>query len=86
MWSFEMVRRPRRDCPLEEGDAVVFIRRGEVPPKQELEALMASRHTPGVHAKIKQASVGIAGVGGLGSAVAVALARLGVGRLILDRL
>ena len=44
---------------------------------------MAARHTPGVHKKIKGAVVGIAGLGGLGSAIAVALARIGVGRLIL---
>lgn len=71
------------DYTLQEGDAVVFIRRGEVPRKQELEALMAARHTPGVHAKLKASSVGIAGVGGLGSSVAIALARIGVGRLVL---
>ncbi len=71
------------DVPLQEGDAVVFIRRGEIPRKQELEALMAARHTPGLHAKIKAATIGIAGVGGLGSAVAVALARIGIGKLIL---
>ena len=68
---------------LNEGDAVVLIRRGEIPAKHELEALMASRHTPGVHEKLKVATVGIAGAGGLGSAVAVALARSGVGKLIL---
>jgi sulfur carrier protein ThiS adenylyltransferase len=44
---------------------------------------MAARHTPGVHGRLKAASVGIAGAGGLGSAVAVALARVGVGRLVL---
>ncbi len=44
---------------------------------------MAARHTPGIHARLKQACVGIAGAGGLGSAVAVALARIGVGRLII---
>jgi sulfur carrier protein ThiS adenylyltransferase len=49
----------------------------------ELEALMAARHTPGVHERVKQACVGIAGAGGLGSSVAMALARIGIGRLIL---
>ncbi|MEN7973493.1 MAG: sulfur carrier protein ThiS adenylyltransferase ThiF [Verrucomicrobiota bacterium] len=71
------------DVVLNEGDSVNLIQRGEVPPAEELEALMAARHTPGVHGKIKGATVGIAGLGGLGSAVAVALARIGVGRLVL---
>ncbi|WP_372807379.1 sulfur carrier protein ThiS adenylyltransferase ThiF [Pontiella sp.] len=71
------------DVPLHEGDSVNLIQRGGIPCVEELEALMAARHTPGVHAKIKQATVGIAGLGGLGSSVAVALARIGVGRLIL---
>ena len=66
-----------------EGDRVFLIRRGEQPTEDELEHLMAARHTPGVHARLKRAVVGIAGAGGLGSAVAVALARIGVGRLII---
>ncbi len=71
------------DLLLSDGDCVNLIKRGEIPPADELEALMAARHTPGVHEKIKQATVGIAGLGGLGSAIAVALARIGVGKLIL---
>lgn len=71
------------DLPLAEGDRITLITRGEIPAAEELEALMVARHTPGVHEKIKDATVGIAGLGGLGSAVAVALARIGVGRLIL---
>lgn len=71
------------DEVLRDGDRVTLIRRGEVPPADELEALMAARHTPGVHARLKQGVVGIAGLGGLGSLVAVALARVGVGTLIL---
>lgn len=71
------------DVPLVEGDCVNLICRGEIPPAEELEALMVSRHTPGVHEKIKGATVGIAGLGGLGSSIAVALARIGVGRLVL---
>ncbi|MFH0845216.1 MAG: sulfur carrier protein ThiS adenylyltransferase ThiF [Pseudomonadota bacterium] len=68
---------------LKEGDRVVFIRRGEVPRADELEALMMARHTPGVHERMKASTVGIAGLGGLGSAVAIALTRMGVGALIL---
>lgn len=71
------------DTELHDGDAAFLIVRGEIPTETELEHLMAARHTPGVHARLKAASVGIAGVGGLGSAVAVALARVGVGRLII---
>jgi sulfur carrier protein ThiS adenylyltransferase len=71
------------DSPLKEGDELCFIRKGEPPDPNELESLMMARHTPGVHQKIKKSTVGIAGLGGLGSVVAIALARVGVGRLIL---
>ncbi len=65
------------------GSVVTLIRRGETPSRDELEACMVARHTPGVHAVLQRATVGIAGLGGLGSSVAVALARIGVGRLVL---
>jgi sulfur carrier protein ThiS adenylyltransferase len=71
------------DCLLKEGDAIVFIKKGEPPSPEEFESLMMARHTPGIHKKIKKSVVGVAGLGGLGSAIAVALARVGVGRLIL---
>jgi len=71
------------DLPLQPDDKLILITRGKIPSADELEALMVARHTPGVHAKVKAATVGIAGLGGLGSAIAIALARLGVGRLIL---
>jgi len=71
------------DQPLNDGDHVVLIRRGEKPSTTELETLMMARHTPGIHQKIKAGCVGIAGIGGLGSSIAVALARCGVGKLIL---
>lgn len=73
----------REDTLLKNGDAVILIRRGEIPKDDELEALMMARHTPGVHTRMKNAVVGIAGLGGLGSCVAVALARMGIGTLIL---
>jgi sulfur carrier protein ThiS adenylyltransferase len=68
---------------LEEGDRLVLIKKGSKPSKRELEHLMAARHTPGVHAKLKKACVGIAGCGGLGSTAAMALARAGIGRLVI---
>jgi sulfur carrier protein ThiS adenylyltransferase len=71
------------DRPLKEGDDVVLIKKGEIPSTEELESLMMARHTPGIHEKIKASVVGIAGLGGLGSAIAIALARIGVGKLIL---
>ncbi|OGP64410.1 MAG: thiamine biosynthesis protein ThiF [Deltaproteobacteria bacterium RBG_13_53_10] len=71
------------DSPLTEGDEVCLIQKGEKPTPEELECFMMARHTPGVHQKIKGSVVGIAGLGGLGSVVAIALARVGVGRLIL---
>jgi len=71
------------DLPLEDGDEIVFIRKGETPSPEEFESFMMARHTPGIHQKIEKSVVGIAGLGGLGSAIAIALARIGVGKLIL---
>ncbi len=68
---------------LQSGDQVVLIQRGEIPNAEELDALLTARHTPGVHDKVKQTTVGIAGVGGLGSLIAIALARTGIGHLII---
>ncbi len=73
----------RPDTNLKEGDKVVLIRRGKIPKADELEAVMVARHTPGVHARMKESTVGIGGLGGLGSTVAMALTRLGIGTLIL---
>ena len=42
-----------------------------------------ARRDPAVLAVLRQSSVGIAGAGGLGSNVAVALARAGIGRLVI---
>jgi sulfur carrier protein ThiS adenylyltransferase len=73
----------KEDMPLKENDKVVFIKKGEIPKKEELEALMAARHTPLVHEKLKKFKVGIAGLGGLGSNTAISLARMGIGKLLL---
>ena len=71
------------DAAIEEGDELYLIRRGEIPPREELEHLLVARHTPQVYERLKASRVGIAGVGGLGSTVAVALARVGVGELVI---
>ena len=68
---------------LKAGDRVVFIRRGEIPDPDEIEALLVARHTPGVYECLKRATVGVAGLGGLGSSLSLALARMGIGTLIL---
>ncbi len=69
--------------PVSAGDECWLIRRGEVPDADEMRRLLYARHTPGVQERIAGATVGIMGLGGLGSAVAVALARIGVGRLLV---
>lgn len=71
------------ETEINDGDSCWLIKRGEVPAADEMDHLLYARHTPGVQEKVKRARVGIMGLGGLGSVVAVALARIGVGELLL---
>ncbi len=73
----------REDCELHDQDIVSVIPKGTMPPLDELEHMMMARHTPQVFIKLKQGKVAIAGLGGLGSNIAVMLARIGVGQLLL---
>lgn len=68
---------------LQEGDSVVLISKGRTPAPEQLEAMLTARHTPQVQRQIKNGAVAIAGLGGLGSNIAVMLAQLGVGKLLL---
>jgi sulfur carrier protein ThiS adenylyltransferase len=45
--------------------------------------MLIERHGESVHNKLKCATVGIAGLGGLGSNVAFSLARIGIGKLVI---
>ncbi|MEN8258783.1 MAG: sulfur carrier protein ThiS adenylyltransferase ThiF [Thermodesulfobacteriota bacterium] len=68
---------------IQEGDECWCLKKGETGSPDELKRLLSLRHSPGVQDVINEAVVGIMGLGGLGSVVAGALTRIGVGRLIL---
>ncbi|MBQ7084262.1 MAG: thiamine biosynthesis protein ThiF [Anaerotignum sp.] len=54
-----------------------------MPTKEEMQRTLEARHGKELQAKFTGGTVAICGLGGLGSNIAVALARAGVGRLIL---
>ncbi|MDO4531013.1 MAG: thiamine biosynthesis protein ThiF [Bacillota bacterium] len=54
-----------------------------MPRKEEMQRALEARHGKELQAKFTGSTVAICGLGGLGSNIAVALARAGVGRLIL---
>lgn len=62
-------------------------RSGECNPlgvsQAELHAALVERHGAALQSRLDKAVVGVAGLGGLGSNIAVYLARMGVGRLVL---
>lgn len=72
-----------QDCKIAENDVLNIITKGVMPKEDELESMMVARHTPNVHYKLKNSKVAIAGLGGLGSNIAIMLARIGVGHLFL---
>ena len=72
-----------KDIELNDGDEVVIIKKGVMPDKDEWESMLSARHTPGVYNKLKKGKIAIAGLGGLGSNIALMLARCGVGKLFL---
>ncbi len=73
----------QKDNFLNENDRITLIKKGVKPSYEELESLLIARHTPNIHHKLKKGKVAIFGLGGLGSNIAISLARIGVGELIL---
>jgi len=56
-----------------------------IPTKEEMYAALEERHGAELQRKLSEASVAVCGLGGLGSNIAIALARAGVGKLhIMD--
>ena len=68
---------------LKDGMTINWIRKGKMPDREEMESMLCARHTPHVYEKAKKARVAIAGLGGLGSNIAIMLARTGIGHLHL---
>lgn len=54
-----------------------------IPTKEEMLGALRQRHGSSLQEKFSSATVAICGLGGLGSNIAVSLARAGIGRLIL---
>ena len=54
-----------------------------IPSKNEWMDALVARHGGGLHERFSSATVAICGLGGLGSNIAIALARAGIGKLIL---
>jgi sulfur carrier protein ThiS adenylyltransferase len=54
-----------------------------IPSKNEWMDPLVARHGGGLHERFSSATVAICGLGGLGSNIAIALARAGIGKLIL---
>ena len=71
------------DAELKENDEIYIIEKGVLPCRNQLEAMMSARHTPKIHKILKNSKVAVAGLGGLGSNIAVCLSRIGVGNLFL---
>ncbi len=54
-----------------------------IPTREEWQRALADRHGSAFQKKLSRAVVAICGLGGLGSSIAVSLARAGVGKLII---
>ena len=72
------------DTPIKDGDSCALIQKGIIPKPEEFDSLLSARHTPGVHNIIKKSTIAILGLGGLGSAVAGAMAKIGIGKMLLS--
>ena len=54
-----------------------------IPTKEEWTKALEERHGPELHSRFSSAVIAVCGLGGLGSNIAISLARAGIGKLIL---
>lgn len=71
------------NSPVSDGDIFYLIKRGEKPTEDEMRYLLTARHTPKVAERMAGVKMAVCGLGGLGSNIALALARMGIGELQL---
>ena len=69
---------------LQDGDICSLIKVGEIPSALDMEQTLAARHNPEFQQRFKRATVAVMGLGGLGSAVAICLVKIGIGKLIIS--
>ena len=67
-----------------DGDNICLICKGKAPTAEEIDSLLTARHTPGIQKKIRASTIAILGLGGLGSTVAGAMAKIGIGKMLLS--
>lgn len=72
------------DTVILDNDSCTLIKKGAIPSPSEMDALLSARHTPGIQNQIRQSSIAILGLGGLGSTVAGAMAKIGIGKMLLS--
>lgn len=65
-----------------DGDSVILIPDGRF-ISSAADMMLADRYTPEILSRIRNACIGIAGLGGIGSHIAESLARVGVGHMVI---
>ncbi len=77
------VLNPDLFLTLKDGDKISAFKKGKIPDNLSLKSLMFARQPDVYTEKLSEATVGIAGLGGLGSLVGENLVRAGIGKLVV---